>query len=92
MQENRDGTFGPILPVGKILKQAQVDYFNFMDETRAIHFGTEGELQEIKDRATVEQRLEKLEREFENSKPLKSDLILIPTKKQIKHFIKRVTA
>lgn len=87
MQEFRDGSFGPIRPAEELLEfltNAQE-----IERTKALHFGTQQELEEIKNQKSVEQRLAKLEEDFENLKPVESDMILIPTKAQIKRFAKR---
>ena len=62
---------------------------NAFNETKALHFGTEQELEEIKKKKSMEWRLANLEEEVEKLKPVKSDMILVPTKAQIKRFAKR---
>jgi hypothetical protein len=87
MQEFRDGSLGPIRPVEELvdfLRNAQE-----LERTKAVHFGTEHELEEVREKKSVEWRLAKLEEEFEKMNPVKSNMILIPTAAQIKRYAKR---
>jgi hypothetical protein len=89
MQEFRDGTFGPVSPASEFFEKMVNQSIEEWDQTRAIHFGTEQELEEIKEKKSIEQRVFKLEQAVEDLKPVESDMILIPTKAQIKRFAKR---
>ena len=89
MQEDRDGTFEEIKPFSefmeKVSKMENEDYEN----VKAFHFGTRGELKEIKRKKSLEKRFEALENEvneLKSGKKNQSEYIAFPTPEEIKKY------
>ncbi len=89
MQEKNDGTFGDIMDGESLLKKMFDE--KMMEQTKALHFGTEAELKELKDKGSVYKRLDELEEKLEDMKPVKTSL-LIPTEAQINKYAKKFKA
>lgn len=83
MQEKIDGTFGEIAPLRELFEKLEEQ--NFIDATRAIHFGTPEQLEKVKAEKDIYHRLdelsERLDRIEEKDKP---SIFWKPTKRQIK--------
>lgn len=90
MQEFSDGSFGEIMPADDLVQEMFQRTAEEFANTKAIHFGTEEELEEVKKQKSAEWRLKKLEEEVESLKPVKSSMILIPTDAQIKRYSNKV--
>jgi len=88
MQERNDGTFGEITHGNDLLEQFIDNPFE-LARTRAIHFGTVEELEAVKEKRSIEDRLKSLENDVFKMKPTESEMILIPTRAQIKWFSKK---
>ncbi len=89
MQERLDGSFGDIMDGESLLKKMFEDKLEMLT-TKALHFGTKEELEDIKNQKDVYHRLEVLEEQVETLKPVKSSL-LIPTEEQIEKYSKKYT-
>ena len=83
MQENRDGSFGPNENVSKLLDHLRQED---LSKVKAIHFGTIDELEEIKKKKSIENRVGELEDQFKSITQKKSDFIIEPTREEIKQF------
>ena len=80
MQEFNNGTFGEIKPAKDLIDEMQIALAedpNSLNELKALHIGTESELQEVKTRKKLEGRVEALE-EMVIEAPPESDIIIIP--------------
>jgi len=87
--EYRDGNFGDFMPIKEfreymetIMNQEKV----FQENVASFHFGTEEELEEVKEKAKIQDRMDKIELEMQDMKPLKSNIIHIPTQEELMQF------
>jgi len=86
MQENRDGSFEDIKPFSEFMeKMANMEQDDY-ENVASFHFGTEKELNEIKNRKSFEDRLSALEDEAEGLRKNKSAYFTIPTDEEIKKY------
>lgn len=84
MQETKDGKFGETKPYSEFMKLFEDEAE--MANTKAIHFGTPEELEEIRKRKPFEERLSALEDEAEKRKGNESEYIVLPTPEEIKKY------
>ena len=88
MQENRDGTFEPIKPFSEFMENISEMGDDDYETVKSFHFGTEDELNEIKERKSLERRFDDLEGEVEKLKTgeKRSEYVVFPTPEEIKKF------
>ena len=84
MQETRDGEFGPTKPYSEFMKLFKNE--DEMANTKAIHFGTPEELDEVRKKKPFEDRLSALEDEAEKRKGNESEYFVFPTPEEIKKY------
>ncbi len=90
MQERNDGSFSPTQESFDLFNKLMNDSME-LARTRAIHFGTEQELEQVKAKKSLDVKLERLDKrvkKLENLRPNMSDFIEILTPEQIAHFSK----
>ena len=89
MQENRDGTFEQIKPFSEFMEKVSKMDSDDYENVKAFHFGTEKELNEIKEKKSLERRFEDLEnefKEFKSGKANRSECIVFPTAEEVKKY------
>lgn len=78
-----DGSFSENIPIDKAVKKFQdaIDQGN----ARALYVGTENELEQIKKRKLLEDQITELSTRIEKLEngPIKSEIIIIPTRDEI---------
>jgi len=85
--QNQDGSFGPTLPLGEAMAEFQSRVFE-NDVPRAL-FTAESwqEMETVKEREALKQRVDDLSQKVKELSPVKSDLIDIPTAMEVKKII-----
>lgn len=103
MKEMKDGTFSEFESLQdfwkdqvKLAKQfiddsrGEIDLFT--DRVKAIHFGTEEELDSLKEEKTIQYRMDELEKKLEEhlqQEKMKNSSIHLPTREEIIRFAKQ---
>ncbi len=87
MQEKRDGEFGPTRPYSEFMKllESETEIAN----TKAIHFGTPEELDEIRNKKSLENKVDDLQKqvdELKSEKQNRSEYFLFPADEEIKKY------
>lgn len=86
MLEYRDGHFGEPGPLGEALQEAW-EQFQKGKDIKAVHVGTLKQLDGVKERKILEDRLDALEARLKELEPTKSEVLVIPTASQIKEIL-----
>ena len=75
----------------KPFNEALEEFMGLVDEgkARSFHVGTEEEIEKIKGQASLQGQIDELAFKVESLEPVKSDLVLIPTDDQVKHYCKK---
>jgi hypothetical protein len=83
--EYRDGNFSEALPLEEALRRFSEEALCGVG-VRALHVGSVEELDAIKSRATLSERLTALEEKIKDIEPLRPGLVLIPTTEESQRF------
>ena len=88
MQENTNGTFERIKPFTEFMKNMAGMGPDDYENIRAFHFGTESELKEIREKKSLEHRLNDIEADVKElkGKDKRSKYFIFPTDEEVKKY------
>lgn len=102
MKQYRDGKFGPFVPIKEFMEQQaealrmlterqSIPFKYLSGDLKAIHFGTEKELEEVKAKADLQQQVETLQEKvkaLELKERLEKSTIILSTVEDIRKYAK----